>query len=102
MKWLMATSKLLTYEWDKRKEAANIRSHGVSFHEASTVFLDLLSMTFYDPDNSEDEDRFITLGIATTGKLLFVSHTDRGTVTRIVSAREATKKERDGYEKASR
>jgi uncharacterized DUF497 family protein len=74
----MATSSLLTYEWDKRKESSNIKDHGVSFHEASTVFLDVFSMTF------------------------FVSHTDRGAVTRIISAREATKKERDGYEKASR
>ncbi len=98
----MATSNLLTYEWDKRKEATNIKNHGVSFHEASTVFLDPLSMSFYDPDHSGSEDRFITLGIATTGKMLFVSHTDRGAVTRIISAREATKKEREGYEKASR
>jgi len=98
----MATLNLLTYEWDRRKEATNIKEHGVSFHEASTVFLDPLSMSFYDPDHSEDEDRFITLGIATTGKLLFISHTDRGTVTRIISAREATKKEQEGYEKASR
>lgn len=98
----MATSNQLTYEWDKRKEASHIKVHGVSFHEASTVFLDPLSMSFYDPDHSDDEDRFITLGIATTGKLLFISHTDRGTVTRIISAREATKKECEGYEKASR
>lgn len=98
----MASSTLLTYAWDKRKEASNIRKHGVSFHEASTVFLDTLSMTFYDPDHSDNEDRLITLGIATTGRLLFVSHTDRGTTTRIISAREATKKERVGYEEASR
>ena len=98
----MGTSSPLSYEWDKRKESSNIKDHGVSFHEASTVFLDVFSMTFYDPDNSDCEDRFITLGIATTGKLLFISHTDRGTVTRIISAREATKKEREGYEKANR
>jgi uncharacterized protein len=98
----MATPNQLTYEWDKRKEASNIKVHGVSFREASTVFLDPLSMSFYDPDHSDDEDRFITLGIATTGKLLFISHTDRGTVTRIISVREATKKECEGYEKASR
>jgi len=73
----MTTSNLLTYEWDKRKEAYNLKSHGVSFHEASTVFLDPLSMSFYDPDHSNAEDRFITLGMATTGKLLFISHTDR-------------------------
>ncbi|HIJ94483.1 MAG TPA: BrnT family toxin [Desulfuromonadales bacterium] len=92
----------MTYEWDKRKEISNIKRHGVSFHEASTVFLNPLSMSFYDPDHSDDEDRFITLGFATTGKLLFISHTDRGTVTRIISAREATKKECEGYEKANR
>lgn len=98
----MATSNQLAYEWDKRKEATNIKKHGVSFHEASTVFLDELSMSFYDPDHSDDENRFITLGIAANGRCLFVSHTDRGTATRIISAREATKKEREGYEKANR
>ena len=98
----MATSKLLTYEWDKRKETSNIKNHGVSFHEASTVFLDIFSMTFYDPGHSDDEDRFITLGITNTGRCLFVSHTDRGEIIRIISAREATKKERIGYEKANR
>jgi uncharacterized DUF497 family protein len=98
----MATSNLLTYEWDKRKEVSNIKRHGVSFHEASTVFLDPLSISFYDPDHSDNEDRFITMGIAVTGKILFVSHTDRGMVTRIISAREATKKECEGYEKANR
>jgi len=53
----MATSKLLTYEWDKRKKTSNIKNHGVSFHEASTVFLDIFSMTFYAPEPSDDEDR---------------------------------------------
>jgi uncharacterized DUF497 family protein len=95
----MALSNLLTYEWNKRKEASNIRKHGVSFHKASTVFLDTLSMTFYDPDHSDSEDRFITLGVTATGRLLIVSHTDRETITRIINAREATKKEREGYEK---
>jgi len=98
----MATLNLLTYEWDKRKEASNVKHHGVSFHEASTVFLDPCSLSFYDPDHSDDEDRFITLRISATGKILFVSHTDRGMVTRIISAREATKKECEGYEKANR
>jgi uncharacterized DUF497 family protein len=98
----MATVNQLTYEWDKRKEATNIKNHGVSFHEASTVFLDLRSMSFYDPDHSDDEDRFVSLGVAATGRILFVSHTDRGAVTRIISARAATKKESDGYEKANR
>jgi len=89
---------MLTFEWDKRKEAANIRKHGVSFHEASTVFLDPLSMTFYDPDHAEDEDRYVTLGMAKNGQLIFVSHADRGDRVRIISAREASKLERNGYE----
>jgi hypothetical protein len=89
---------MLTFEWDKRKELANIRNHGVSFHEASTVFLDPLSMTFYDPDHAEDEDRYITLGMTKNGRLLFVSHADRGDRVRIISAREASKLERNGYE----
>ena len=89
---------MLTFEWDKRKEAANIRKHGVSFHEASTAFLDPLSMTFYDPDHAEDEDRYITLGMTKNGRLLFVSHADRGDRVRIISAREASKLERNGYE----
>ena len=89
---------MLTFEWDKRKELANIRKHGVSFHEASTVFLDPLSMTFYDPDHAEDEDRYITLGMTKNGRLLFVSHADRGDRVRIISAREASKLERNGYE----
>jgi uncharacterized DUF497 family protein len=89
---------MLTFEWDKRKEVANIRKHGVSFHEASTVFLDPLSMTFYDPDHAEDEDRYITLGMTKNGRLLFVSHADRGDRVRIISAREASKLERNGYE----
>jgi len=89
---------MLTFEWDKRKEAVNIRKHGVSFHEASTVFLDPLSMTFYDPDHAEDEDRYITLGMTKNGRLLFVSHADRGDRVRVSSAREASKLERNGYE----
>ena len=89
---------MLTFEWDKRKEAVNIRKHGASFHEASTVFLDPLSMTFYDPDHAEDEDRYITLGMTKNGRLLFVSHADRGDRVRVSSAREASKLERNGYE----
>lgn len=89
---------MLTFEWDKRKELANIRKHGVSFHEASTVFLDPLSITFYDPDHAEDEDRYITLGMTKNQRLLFVSHADRGDRVRLISAREASKLERNGYE----
>ena len=58
-------------------------------------------MTFYDPDHAEDEDRYITLGMAKNGRLIFVSHADRGDRVRIISAREASKRERNGYERRS-
>lgn len=65
------------FEWDSRKERLNIRKHdGISFHEASSVFFDPLAMTFFDPDHSEAEERYITLGMASNGKILFVSHTE--------------------------
>ena len=65
-------------EWDDAKAEANLRKHGVSFTEAMTVFGDPLSLTGYDPDHSDDEDRYITVGLSADGRLLIVSHTDRG------------------------
>ena len=92
---------MTVFEWDNRKERHNIRKHdGVTFHEASTVFLDPLTMTFYDPDHSQDEERLITLGMAKTGKILFVSHTEADNKIRIISAREATRQERRSYEES--
>ena len=89
------------FEWDTRKERANIRKHnGISFHVASSVFFDPLAMTFFDPDHSEHEDRLITLGMASTGTVLFVSHTEVGEKIRIISAREATRQERRSYEES--
>ena len=73
-------------------------NHGVSFHEAATVFGDPLAITYDDPDHSEDEDRFLTFGHSALGRLLVVSHTDREDRTRIISARTATRKERKQYE----
>ncbi len=66
----------MTYEWDARKATQNRRYHGVSFEEAATVLLDPLATTYPDPDHSEDseeEDREITIGYATSGRLLFVA-----------------------------
>ena len=94
--------KMFTFEFDKGKEAVNVKKHDVSFHEATTVFFDRQSLTFYDPDHSDEEDRFVTMGIASTGRLLFVSHADRGNAIRIISAREATRGERSHYEKENR
>jgi len=81
------------------KSATNLRKHGVAFREAATVFRDPLSITAYDPDHSEEEDRFITVGASVAGRLLIVAHTDRAPRTRIISARKLTPSEREAYEK---
>jgi uncharacterized protein len=88
----------MEFEWDNRKATRNLRSHGVSFQEAATVFGDPLAVTYFDPDHSEDEDRYLTFGSSSFGRLLVVVHTDRGDVTRIITARQATKHERKQYE----
>ncbi len=88
----------MEFEWDEAKAAANERKHGVSFLEAQTVFGDPLALTGYDPDHSDDEDRFITMGTSIDGQLLIVSHTDRGNKIRIISARLAGRSERKDYE----
>lgn len=88
----------MTFEWDSRKDAQNRRKHGVSFHEAATVFGDPLALTFLDPDHSVAEKRFVTVGKSTAHRLLIVAHTDRGESIRIISARETTLRERIQYE----
>jgi hypothetical protein len=88
----------MNFEWDPRKAEANLRKHGVSFTEAGTVFGDNLAITVPDPDHSENEERFITIGWSNRGRLLMVSHTDRNDKTRIISARELTPKEQKTYE----
>ncbi len=89
----------LRFEWDKAKNRANIRKHGVSFEEAQTVFLDENAVRFFDPDHSQDEDRFIMLGISFKLRVLVVCHCTResDTAIRIVSARKADKQETLGY-----
>ena len=88
----------MEFEWDTEKAAANERKHGVTFAEALTAFADTLALTGYDPDHSDDEDRYITMGQSADGRLLIVSHTDRGDNVRIISAREANRAERRDYE----
>ncbi|HEX9812326.1 MAG TPA: BrnT family toxin [Burkholderiales bacterium] len=88
----------MDFEWDARKAQANVRKHRVSFQEASTVFGDPLAYTFSDPDHSDDEHRFLTFGMSRSHRLLVVAHTSRGTKTRIISARVATRHERKIYE----
>ena len=91
----------MEFEWDESKAEANLQKHGVSFTEAMTVFADPLSVTGYDPKHSDGEDRFLTMGLSATGRLLVVSHTDRDQYIRLISAREATRRERKDYEDGS-
>jgi len=88
----------MKFEWDPRKAKRNLTKHSVSFEEATTVFLDPLSATGDDPDHSAEENRFITVGSSSSGRLLAVSHTDRRDSIRIISARRSTKEEREVYE----
>ena len=88
----------MQFEWDPDKSANNLKKHGVSFHEASTVLGDPLAITFNDPDHSIGEHRYLTFGMSGTNRLLVVAHTQRRGRTRIISARHATRYERKIYE----
>ena len=86
------------FEWDPAKAAKNVKKHGVSFDEASSVFFDPLAVTGSDPDHSDDEARWVTFGVSSAGQLLVVSHTERFESIRIFSARRTTRYERQIYE----
>jgi uncharacterized DUF497 family protein len=89
----------LRFEWDKRKNASNLRKHGVSFEEAETVFYDDRAIFQDDPDE-DDEDRFILLGLSAGLRTLVVCHCYRedDSVIRIISARKAHREERRDYD----
>lgn len=91
----------LDFDWDPEKARRNMLKHGVAFDEATTVLADPLALTLFDEDHSDQEDRWITLGSTTTGRLLVVVHTfdERGNraYVRIVSARSATGREQRQY-----
>ena len=89
----------LRFEWDDRKASANRRKHGVSFDEARTTFFDERARLIDDPDHSEDEERFVLLGLSNALRLLLVCHCYRGDedVIRIISARKATALESKCY-----
>ena len=89
----------LRFEWDARTNAANERKHGVSFDEAASVFSDEHALLITDPDHSEEEDRFVLLGLSASLRALVVCHCYRenAEVIRIVSARKATRSERTQY-----
>ncbi|MEX1198174.1 MAG: BrnT family toxin [Pseudohongiellaceae bacterium] len=91
--------KSLIFQWDKKKEKVNVQKHGVSFEEARAAFYDEHALQFFDPDHSEDEERFILPGTNHKLKTLVVCHCFREaeTVIRIISARTADKDEQDAY-----
>jgi len=88
----------MRFEWDPIKAEGNVSKHKVDFKEASTIFGDPLSITSTDPDHSQEESRFVTVGVSTNFRTLVVVHADRGETVRIISARLATKREREYYE----
>jgi uncharacterized DUF497 family protein len=91
----------VNFEWDPGKARGNRRKHRISFLEAATVFGDALAETYPDPDHSISEQRYITVGMSSAGRVLMVAHADRGESIRIISARKATAREREHYEEKS-
>jgi len=91
----------LEFEWDAAKARSNVAKHGVDFPEAATVFGDALSRTMRDPDHSDDEQRYVTMGSSYRQRLLVVSHTEAGDRLRIISARRATPREQRAYEQGT-
>ncbi len=90
----------MRFEWDDEKSEMNRLKHGIRFEEAQTVFLDPKAIEFFDINHSDDEDRFIRIGISKRMNLLIVAFCERGTESiRIISARKATPDERQEYEK---
>ncbi len=88
----------MEFEWDKNKDEANLSKHEVPLDEAKTVFADPLYIDFYDPDHSDEEERYIVIGKSRQHRILIVSYTERDNKVRLISARKATRKEREDYE----
>ena len=90
------------FTWDRDKAAANRRKHGVSFEEALTVFRDPLARIHDDPSHSDEEQREILVGHSARGRLLLVCFAERGRTVRLISARRATRNERQDYQEGTR
>jgi uncharacterized DUF497 family protein len=89
---------MLRFVWDRDKAATNLRKHDVGFDEAATAFGDPLSITIPDPAHSVGEERWLLLGVSAAGRLLVVAHGEPGDEIRIITARAATRRERETYE----
>jgi hypothetical protein len=90
----------LQFEWDPEKAKKNLKKHGVSFEEASTIFDDPQFISFLDEEHSEDEERHITIGMSDKMRLVMAAHTERRNLIRLISARKATKNEEKFYNEA--
>ena len=90
---------MIQFEWDCKKAATNLKKHGISFDEARSIFYDEFAVQFYDDGHSDEEDRFLMLGLSCESNILLVCHCERDTghTIRIISARKATKNERKLY-----
>jgi uncharacterized DUF497 family protein len=91
----------IKFDWDPSKARRNLRKHQVDFNEASTVFADTLSITIPDPDHSEEEERWVPVGLSNRHRLLVVVHTEEKETIRIISARRADRVERRKYEEGN-
>jgi len=89
----------LSFEWDERKSRSNKKKHGLSFEEAKTAFFDENALLIHDPDHSEEEDRFILLGLSAKLRILVVcqAYRKRAQIIRIISARIASRQEQKQY-----
>lgn len=88
----------MEFEWDTNKSTVNLSRHSVSFDEAKTAFQDPFYVVFDDPDHSFQENRYIAIGQSAQHRLLFISYTERENAVRLISARNATRSERELYE----
>lgn len=97
----MAYNLPIRFEWDETKNKSNFEKHGVWFEEAQTVWADAHSAEFLDPEHSDDEDRYLRIGLSSKLNILLIvfCERDEGNSIRIVSARKATRKEQEQYEK---
>lgn len=95
---MVKSIKNTEFEWDDEKAASNLKKHDISFEEGATIFNDPNIATISDPDHSENEERFVSIGMSVIVRLLTVIHTFRKTRIRLISARKATKAEKKKYE----
>jgi len=87
-------------EWDAGKARRNARKHGITFEEATTVFRDPSELTVFDPDHSIAEDRYLSVGVSSSGRLLVVGYAERGSRIRVIFARRAAGCEQMDHEEA--